>query len=206
MKSSTPQQTANPHTRNPRIWEPWGRKSWDFPKRTEVHPAKIGASLSGKPPEFQIPTSPIVGDWKLSSCDVIMFGCFPIRWLFLICARSKTARMRKMINDYDYIHIYVYIYIYREREREIYIYIYIYDITWWTQLSEIGRRRRPLSWPPKKPATWKRGWSKHGSSTIPSKHSTPQDLYSPCLNSTNHARTMFTPTMFSRRRRKGRAQ
>ena len=36
---------------------------------------------------------------------------------------------------------------------------------------------------------------------IPSKHSIPQDLYSPCLNSTNSARNMFTPTMFTRRRR-----
>ena len=35
---------------------------------------------------------------------------------------------------------------------------------------------------------------------IPSKHSIPQDLHSPCLNLTNHARTMFTPTMFSRGR------
>ena len=34
---------------------------------------------------------------------------------------------------------------------------------------------------------------------IPSNHSIPQDLYSPCLNLTNYARTMFTPTMFSRR-------
>ena len=26
------------------------------------------------------------------------------------------------------------------------------------------------------------GWSEHGSSIIPAKHSVPQDLYSPCLN------------------------
>ena len=50
------------------------------------------------------------------------------------------------------------------------------------------------------PATWTHGWSKHGSSIIPSKQSIPQDLYSPCLNLTDSARTMFTPTMFSRRR------
>ena len=51
------------------------------------------------------------------------------------------------------------------------------------------------------PATWKHGWSKHGSSIIPSNHSMPQDLHSPCLNWTNSARTMFTPTMFPRRRK-----
>ena len=45
------------------------------------------------------------------------------------------------------------------------------------------------------------GWSKHGSSIIPSRHSMPQDLYSPCLNLANYARTMFTPTMFTLRRR-----
>ena len=54
--------------------------------------------------------------------------------------------------------------------------------------------------PPPAPAAGKHGWSKHGSSTIPSKHPIPQDLYSPCLNLTNYARTMFTPTMFSRGR------
>ena len=37
--------------------------------------------------------------------------------------------------------------------------------------------------------------------TIPSKHSTPQDLLSPCLNLTDSARTMLTPAMFSRRQR-----
>ena len=45
------------------------------------------------------------------------------------------------------------------------------------------------------PATRKHGWSKHGSSII------PQDLYNPCLNLMNSARTMFTPTMFSRHRK-----
>ena len=50
------------------------------------------------------------------------------------------------------------------------------------------------------PATWKHGWSKHGSRIMPSRHFVPQDLYSPCLNWTYYARTMFTPTMFSRRR------
>ena len=39
-----------------------------------------------------------------------------------------------------------------------------------------------------------------GSSIMPSRHSIPQDLCSPCLNLTNYARTVFTPTMFSRRR------
>ena len=29
------------------------------------------------------------------------------------------------------------------------------------------------------PATCEPSWSRHGSSTIPSKHSTPQDLHSP---------------------------
>ena len=53
------------------------------------------------------------------------------------------------------------------------------------------------------PAAWKHGWSKHGSGIVPSKHSVPQDLCSPCLNLTNSARTMFTPTMFSRRRLPG---
>ena len=46
----------------------------------------------------------------------------------------------------------------------------------------------------------KHGWSKHGSSMIPSTYSTPQDLYNPYLNLMNHARTTFTPTMFSHRR------
>ena len=36
----------------------------------------------------------------------------------------------------------------------------------------------------------------YGSSTMPSRHSIPQDLYSPCLNLANYARSMFTPTMF----------
>ena len=46
------------------------------------------------------------------------------------------------------------------------------------------------------PATRKHGWSKHGSSIIPSTHSIPQDLYSQFLNLMNYARTTFTPTMF----------
>ena len=50
------------------------------------------------------------------------------------------------------------------------------------------------------PATWKHGWSRHGSSTIASKHSIPQDLHNPWLNVMNYARTMLTPTKFSRRR------
>ena len=50
------------------------------------------------------------------------------------------------------------------------------------------------------PATWKHGWSRPCSSTIPSTHSIPQDWCSPYLNLTNYARTMFTPTMFSRGR------
>ena len=70
------------------------------------------------------------------------------------------------------------------------------------------RTRHPLSSVPIEPAptillppaTCKHGWSKHGSSIIPSKHSIPQELYSPCLILTNYARTMFTPTMCSRRR------
>ena len=33
-----------------------------------------------------------------------------------------------------------------------------------------------------------------------STHSIPQDLYNPCLSLIDYARTMFTPTMFSRRR------
>ena len=33
-------------------------------------------------------------------------------------------------------------------------------------------------------------------------HSIPQDSYSPCLHSTNFARAMFTPTVFSRRRKR----
>ena len=52
-----------------------------------------------------------------------------------------------------------------------------------------------------RPATSKHGWSKHGSSIMPSRHSIPQDLYSPCLNLTNSARTMFTPTMFQLERK-----
>ena len=46
---------------------------------------------------------------------------------------------------------------------------------------------------PSEPATWKHGWSKHGSSIIPSKHSQIASwttLFTP---------TMFTQTMFSRR-------
>ena len=46
-------------------------------------------------------------------------------------------------------------------------------------------------------------WSRHGSSIIPSNHSIPQDLYSPCLNLTNYARTMLTPTMFTCRQVRG---
>ena len=42
----------------------------------------------------------------------------------------------------------------------------------------------------------KNGWSKHGSSVIPYTHSIPQDLYSPCLNLTNYARTMFIQPCF----------
>ena len=39
-----------------------------------------------------------------------------------------------------------------------------------------------------RPATGKHGLSKHGSSMIPSKHSIPQELHSPCLNLTNYAK------------------
>ena len=49
-------------------------------------------------------------------------------------------------------------------------------------------------------ATWKHGWSRHGSSIIPSEHSIPQDSYNPCLNLMNYARIVLTPTMCSRRR------
>ena len=70
--------------------------------------------------------------------------------------------------------------------------IFFPDVTRPTNLAEICGDDES-------PATWKHGWSKHGSSIIPSKHSIPQDLYSPYLNLTNSARTMFTPTMFTRR-------
>ena len=83
----------------------------------------------------------------------------------------------------------IYIYIYREREREI------------IGRSRRGTRRKELGCACQVPATWKHGWSRHGSSIIPSSHSIPQDLCSPYLNLTIHARTMFTPTMFSRGRK-----
>ena len=72
-----------------------------------------------------------------------------------------------------------------------------------SSLTVRGHRGQPhrvgdCSW--SQPATWKDGWSKHGSSIIPSTHSIPQDLCSPCLKLTDSARTMFTPSMFSRRR------
>ena len=35
---------------------------------------------------------------------------------------------------------------------------------------------------------------------MPSRHAIPQDLYNPCLSLIDYARTMLTPTMFSRRR------
>ena len=66
--------------------------------------------------------------------------------------------------------------------------------------ADLRRKPEPVPCTQVGPATWKYGWSKHGSSIIPSKHSILQEWYSPCLNSTNYARTMFTPTMFSRRR------
>ena len=68
-------------------------------------------------------------------------------------------------------------------------------------LTRFVRNQDVLQSPPQSvPATWKHGWSKHGCSIIPSNLSIPQDSYSPCFNLTNSARTMFTPTMFSRRR------
>ena len=118
-----------------------------------------------------------------------------------------------------YVYIYIYIYIYTHTYIYIYIHIYIYIYTYtyvyicsflfvclsiyhlFIYLEREGERDiicicvfRLY------PAAWKHGWSKHGSSIIPSKHSTPQDLYSLCLNLTVSARTMLTPTMFSRRR------
>ena len=74
------------------------------------------------------------------------------------------------------------------------IIIIIIKCTWYLIYYEITRTLRRT-----RGRSWKHGWSKHGSSIIPSKHSAPQDLYSPCLNVSNSARTMFTPTMFSRR-------
>ena len=94
-----------------------------------------------------------------------------------------------------YVYIYIYIYLY------IYIYVYVYichslgrGLPLLRQLQHVLDRQALL------PATWKHCWSRHGSSIIPSKHSIPQDLHNPCLNLTNYARTMFTPTMFTRRR------
>ena len=97
---------------------------------------------------------------------------------------------------------------------EEYYYYYYYYHDWYYCLSRGGCfetrvftpegkcRRLPKPQSPL-PATWKHGWSKHDSSTMPSRHSIPQDLYSPCLNLTNSARSMFTPTMFLRRRALG---
>ena len=65
----------------------------------------------------------------------------------------------------------------------IYIYIYIY-----VHVCNTNYTTPPYL------ATRKHGWSKHGSSIIPSNRSIPQKLYSPCLNRTNSARTMFTPS------------
>ena len=96
---------------------------------------------------------------------------------------------------YVCIYIYIYVYIYIHLSLSLYIYIYMSPpVVRQTSAHEhnIGAVQRP--------ATWKHGWSKHGSSIILSKHSTPQDLYNPLLNLMNYARTTFTPTMFSRRR------
>ena len=75
--------------------------------------------------------------------------------------------------------------------------VFVWALAWRLGISS-GRFSPPI------PATRKHGWSRHSSSIIPSKHSTPQDIYiyiySPWLNLMNSARTMFTPTMFSRRR------
>ena len=118
--------------------------------------------------------------------------------------------------------VYIYIYIYTCTIIKIYIYIYIYTyihiyiyVMYSYRANSSGFRGIDSSrrWILKggnprmlrktillRPATWKHGWSKRGSSMIPSKHSIPQDLYSPCLNLTDSAWTRFTPTMFTRGR------
>ena len=121
--------------------------------------------------------------------------------------------------------IHIYIYIHRERDVYIYIYIYIPSPKHPPLLQLNTSRPREISncipvlhtfrlifqracpSPPKSILYSLRyryllthGWSRHGSSRIPSKHSIPQDLYNPCLNSMNYARTMLTSTMCSRRR------
>ena len=75
----------------------------------------------------------------------------------------------------------------------IYIYIYIY-ITPYTSLPSSKRSRQTGPPPPKrshessgrKPATWKHGLSKHGSSIAPTKHSQIASW-----------KAMFTPTTFA---------
>ena len=98
------------------------------------------------------------------------------------------------------VYIYIYTYVYNSLSLSIYIYICVYVcVCIYTYIYIYIYIRAPRRALPS-PATWKHGWSKHGSSTTPSKHSIPQDLCSPYFNLTNYARTMFTPTMFSRRR------
>ena len=92
---------------------------------------------------------------------------------------------------YIYIHI-LYIYIYMYVCIYIYIYIYIY--------ASCRAFALPRPAGVQHPATWKHGWSEHGSSIIPSSHSIPQDLKSPRFNFINYARTMFNQTTCSRRR------
>ena len=109
------------------------------------------------------------------------------------------------------IHIYIYMYIYLSLSIYIYVYVCIYVYIYIYIYIYIYRSERTLSAALEPvpgatlgtfqvPAKCKHGWSKHGSSIISSNHSIPQDLYSPCFNLTNSARTMFTPPMFSRRR------
>ena len=104
------------------------------------------------------------------------------------------------------IHIYIYIYVHTYIHIHICIHVYIHIHTH-SYICMSWMSSHSTSWSGRKvcssasfPATWKHGWSKHGSSIVPSNPSKAQDLYSPCLNLTNSARTMFTPTMFSRRR------
>ena len=117
---------------------------------------------------------------------------------------------------YIYIHTYIYIYIYITY---IYIYIYIYTYVYMWIRGPGASRPAPLR---RVPATWKHGWSKHGSSIKPffasNRSSSGQNKESELLIAatvlqaaswllhktlkhwTNYARAMFTPTMSSRLR------
>ena len=95
------------------------------------------------------------------------------RFLLKSAATSAKARVHMFKPLIIYIYIYIYAYVqtstYTNQYKHVYMYIYIYIYKLLTSPELQGAPRSAGSPPTARPparATWKHGWSKHGSSRI----------------------------------------